>query len=124
LPLVVPDDAGAPVASNAPLHIPAVPQRPVCPLTPPECPSEPRTPSANVKEELSTPHPFLSPPCKAEDEYSSGNADESSEDLEIVPVHGGALACSVCPLGSPQLPCSANALIAVSLDSVYAVHKC
>jgi hypothetical protein len=65
----------------------------------------------------------MSPPCKAEDEYSSGNADESSEDLEIVPVHGGTLACSVHPLGSPQLPRSANALIAVGLDSVYAKRK-
>jgi hypothetical protein len=59
LPLVVTDDAGAPVAPNTPLRIPAVPQRPVRPLTPPEHPSEPRTPSPDVKDEPSTPHPFF-----------------------------------------------------------------
>jgi hypothetical protein len=77
-------------------------------------------PSNKEEEEASVP---MSPSHEAEDEYSSGNADESSENLEIVPVHGGALACSVCPLGSPQLPCSADALIAVGPDSVYAERK-
>jgi hypothetical protein len=59
LPLVAPDDAGAPFAPNAPPHIPAVPQRPTHPLTPPVRPSEPRTPSPDVKDEPSTPHPIF-----------------------------------------------------------------
>jgi hypothetical protein len=77
-------------------------------------------PSNKEKEEASAP---TLPPRETEDKYSSGNADESSEDLEIVPVRGDASACSVRPLGSPQLPRSANTLIAVGLDSAYAKRK-
>jgi hypothetical protein len=52
LPLITSDDSDTPVAPGAPQHVPAVPRPSARPLTPPAHPSEPKTPSPDVKGEL------------------------------------------------------------------------